>query len=249
MRNSAVNLAAALTVLGASTASAPGSVIEIPSSISGGIHADGLFFESMLNYFVGYSHPSTPIERRNWFLFDLAGVGGPIVGGKLKLYLPGDHTLGEVSGYLSSDPSEDYMISGTPVTPAAFWDMSLGLGVTTPAMAAAIFGTLGSGAPYGLTSINIDHSGSMVEITLTPHAIADLNASIGGHFVIGGRLLDIHPDMPDPLYPTELVFAYTTIPATGAPFPMLELEIIPAPGSAALLAIGGTLAARRRRGG
>lgn len=222
------------------------AVVEIESTISGGIHADGLFFPGMMNYFVGYSIPSTPIERRNWFLFDLAGVSETVVSGRLKLYLPGDHELLEPSGYVSSDSHEVFRISGSPAPSEMFWDMFLDMGGVTPGIAAAIFGTLGSGAPFGITTVTIDDSGRDVVIELTPTAIDALNASLGSHFVIGGRLTDIHPDAPG-MPPSELVFAYTDIPHTGMPLPRLELDLIPAPSSGAVLATAGLLAARRRR--
>jgi hypothetical protein len=108
-----------------------------------------------------------------------------------------------------------------------------------------MFDTLGTSMPYGMTTISGDACGSDVIIELTDGALPALNAAIGDHIVMGGRLEDLHaePGMP----PAELAFAYTDIPHEVMPLPRLELEIIPEPASAIAIGIAGLWIARRRR--
>lgn len=226
---------------------AQSGVVELESVISGGFHADGVHFHHTMNYHVGYSIPSTPIERRNWFMFNLADVSGPIVGAKLKLWLSGGAT--GPTGYLSSDPHEEFMISGTPYPWEMFMDAFTGSPAITPPIVADMFTTLGVGVPFGFSLIGPGHAGTDIEIEFTLEGLAALNASIGSPFMIGGRLTDLHPDDPDPFFPAELVFAHSDIPHPFYPMPRLELVIIPAPGSAAVACLGMLLAANRRRRG
>lgn len=217
--------------------------VEISSTFSGGIH-DGATSPGFMNYYVGYSVPSTPSERRNYFIFDLAGVTTPVASAKFKLFLPGGPSL--PLGYVSSDPTEDYRISGSGFAWTAFADAFAG--AATPPMLSAMFGTMGTGSAYGLTTISAGDGGTDIVIDLSLAAIMDINASLGDHFLITGRLPDIHPALPG-TPPSELVFAYSDIPHPLMPFPRLELTFVPVPGAGAALGIAcGVAAARRRRG-
>lgn len=220
------------------------ATIEISSSFSGGIY-DGATTPGFFNYYIGYSIPSTPSERRNYFIFDLAGVTTPVMSAKFKLFLPGGPTL--PLGYISSEPTEDYRISGS----GFHWTSFVGAfgGLATPPMLSAMFGTMGTGPAYGLTTISAADGGTDIVMDLSHAAIMDINASLGDHFLITGRLPDIHPSTPG-MPPSELVFAYTDIPHPLMPLPRLELTFVPSPGAAGVLAvaIGVTAAQRRRRG-
>lgn len=234
-RAAARALALALAGLGA-TGIARGSPIVIESSFSGGIWDGGVTAPHFMNYFVGYSIPSTPVERRNYFLFNLADVDDMVVGARLKLFLPGP-------GFTSSDPTEDYRVSGSAAPWHAFYDAFTG--VATPAMLEAMFDTMGApGAPYGTVTISPAEAGSDVVIELLPSALAAINASIGDMFVVTGRLTDLHIASPG-IPPAELVFAHSNIPDDAMPFPRLELFMIPEPATAVLLMFG--VAAVRRR--
>ncbi len=222
---------------------APASADEIISTFSGGIHVDGTTSPGFFNYFVGYSVPSTPAERRNYFIFDLAGITTPVASAKLKLFLPGGPSM--VSGFISSEPTEDYRISGSPF-PSTAYATAFGGGAPGPLLS-AMFPTMGAGPAYGLKTISGDASGTDIEIDLSIAAILDINASLGSMFLITGRLSDIHPAAPG-TPPSELVFAYTDIPDPLIPFPRLELTFVPAPGACVPLAVAGmALLIRRRR--
>jgi len=215
--------------------------IELTSTFSSGIY-DGGTSPGFFNYYIGYSFPSTPSERRNYFIFDLAGVTTPVASATFKLFLPGGPLL--PLGFISSDPTEDYRISGSGFSWTAFAE-AFG-GTASPAMLSAMFGTMGTGPAYGLTTISAADGGSDIVMTLSPAAIMAINASLGDHFLITGRLPDIHPSMPG-MPPSELVFAYTDIPHPLMPFPRLELTFVPSPGAGGPLAVAGVLMLLRRR--
>lgn len=236
-----------LGFFGCVASSAQAGVVELESVISGGFHADGVHFHHHANYHVGYTMPSSPVERRNWFMFNLADVSGPIVGAKLKLWLSGGET--GPMGYLSSDPHEEFMISGTPYPWETFMDAFTGSPAITPPIVADMFTTLGVGVPFGVSLIGPGHAGSYVEIEFTIEGLAALNDSIGSPFMVGGRLTDLHIDEPDPFFPAELVFAHSDIPHPDYPMPRLELVVIPAPGSAVAVCLGVLVAPTRRRRG
>lgn len=217
--------------------------VEITSTFSGGIHAGGGTTPGFMNYYVGYAVPSTPVERRNYFIFDLADVHEPVVSATLKLYLPGGPSL--PLGYISSDPTEDYRLTGSTFHWTAFASAFGGMG--SPAMLDAMFGTMGDGPIYGVTVLSVDDGGTDVEIELSAAAIATINASLGSHFLVTGRLTDLHPAVPG-TPPAELAFAYTDIPHPLMPMPRLELVGVPAPASAMIgLLAAGSVSTRRRR--
>jgi len=229
-------------VLVAGAPVATGEILELTSTFSGGIYASGTTTPGFMNYYVGYAVPSTPIERRNYFIFDLTTVPGPVVSATLKLYLPGAPFF--PSGFISSDPTEDYRVSGSAFAWTAYAE-AFG-GSATPPMLSAMFGTMGSGPAYGLVGVSGDDSGTDISISLSPAAITDINASLGSMFLVTGKLADIHPDAPG-TPPAELLFAYTDIPDPMMAMPRLEIEYVPAPGAPALLCAGLVVMARRRR--
>lgn len=227
-----------------STAALP-VTIEIDSVITSGFFEGGIHFPHHMNYFVGYSIPSAPIERRNFFVFVLGDVHDAILSAKLKLYLPGPPEL--PVGYISSDPVETYKISGTPAPASFFMDAFFGEEYVTPPMVEAAFETLGGDPMFGMAEISVMDAGSDIVIDLNAEGVAALNGALGDMFVIGGRLSDIHIDEPG-IPPAELVFAYTDVGAhPHLIMPRLELTLVPEPATLAVLGPGLLLLLRRRR--
>ncbi|MBX3317044.1 MAG: hypothetical protein KF902_09315 [Phycisphaeraceae bacterium] len=237
----ATRSALAIAMLSPWTLLANATPIEVSSSFSGGIYDGGLTTPGFFNYYVGYSFPSSPPERRNFFIFDLSDIDTPVTGARIKLFLPGGPTL--PSGYISSDPVEFYRVSGSAFPWTAYVE-AFG-GTATGPMLSAMFSTMGgSASAYGVVGISIDDSGTDIIIELGGSAIADINAALGSAFLVTGRLTDIHPGAPG-MPPSELVFAYTDIPHPLMPLPRLELDIIPAPHS--ILPLLPLILAPRRR--
>lgn len=231
--------AAVIAGIIAVTASAHG--IEISAYLSGNFGADGSVSNSpgFQNHYVGTTFiGSTPIpERRNFFLFDVSGVSAPIVSAKLKLYVPiapPDSGM----GYISVDPTEDYLVTGTPFTPAEIATAGI-----PPGVAMAMFGTFGSGSAYALDTVSIDNLGEDLVMPLSTAALIDLNTArlTSGKWAATGRLTTL--GTPPPPFADQLLFSFTD--PTGAvaattPFPRLEFETVPEP--ATLVAVGAGMA-------
>ncbi len=194
-------------------------------------------------------------EFRNFFVFDLSGIGaGTVLGGTLKLINPlidesvfgdppGDNDPIIGNGFFSNDASETYEVTsytlpgGTTVTDLV--DGNPGLG---------IYGNLGTGAAYGSVVVTSLDNPSVQNIALNPTFVTDANAASGiGSLVIGGRVTTVDGDLTD----TEWVFAWTDLnplayqPGDGGV--VLTLELIPEPSSMGLLGLGVLLCAFRRR--
>lgn len=221
--------------------------IEIDAYHSGTFGADGSVSNSpgFQNHYVGNTFVGsvpTP-ERRNFFLFDVSGAGGPIVSAKLKLYVPKFPPDGGF-GYISPDPTETYLVTSTPFTADEIATPGI-----PPGLGAAMFATFGMGTPYGVEVASKDSMGTDLVITLDMSAIDALNAAVfgSGKWVATGRLTTLagHPPLTD-----QLLFAFTD--PTGAvapvtPYPRLEYEIVPEPCSMLALGVAGLALRRRRR--
>lgn len=221
--------------------------VEVESYLTGNFGADGTVTNSpgFQNHYVGNTFVgSTPTpERRNFFLFDVSGAAAPIMSAKLKLYVPkfpGDGGF----GYISPDPTEDFLVTSTPFSA----DDIAAAGIPPP-VAMAMFGTFGTGIPYGVTTASVDSMGTDLIIDLDGSALADLNAArLGtGKWAATGRLTTLagHPPLTD-----QLLFSFTD--PTGAlapetPFPRLEYTMVPEPATLSVLAIGALALLRRKR--
>lgn len=215
----------------------------------GSSKGDGtLFPPATFNYSAGrelhYStgalgSPLAPMDRKNYFLFDLSGVSGPIVSATLEVY----------AGILESvDPFEVYDLVA-PLDPgAAVGDASMLLASNAvgpsafdepldPAVmvAAALHGNLsGDPTPLGSVMISPADDGSMVSIALGPFGLAYLNALAGGPVLLGGSV----PTALPPASPQQ-PFGFTglDIPGGDPLTPTLVLEVVPEPASLWLLAV------------
>ncbi|MBX3362654.1 MAG: hypothetical protein KF705_14620 [Phycisphaeraceae bacterium] len=78
----------AIAMLSPCTPRAISQLPSVSSSFSGGIYDGGLTTPGFFNYYVGYSFPSSPPERRNFFIFDLSDIDAPVTGARIKLLLP-----------------------------------------------------------------------------------------------------------------------------------------------------------------
>ena len=237
---------AACVVAMLSATCALGETVTIESYLSGGYGEHGGYTAttSFQNYFVGYTSPSHVPERRNYFLFDLSGITpGTVVSAKLLLYVPlfaPEFTTDPGPGYISPDPVEDYLITGTTVPPSVIADP------THPAaVAMGIFATFGTGPMMGSAPATASNMGGDLMIPITPFGVTGINLFAGGDFAITGRLTSLERRMG---VLDELLFSFTDIPGDGMiDKPRLVLEIIPEPGAVALMFSSAALTLRRRR--
>ena len=226
----------------------PANAIIIESFRTGGYTEDGGYTSMaspVQNYFVGYTSPSSPTERRNYFVFSLAPLGGtPVIGGALRLYIPKfapGVTTDPGDGYNSPDATETYRISETPVHPSELVDPT-----NSVPEAVGYWGTLGTGTSFGEITVGAGAMGFDIDIPLTPAAIAAINSVPGGGSIaIGGRLMSLlhRESVLD-----ELLFSFSDIPGSGdIDLPRLDLIMAPEPTSGLGLALLGMWMFRRCR--
>ena len=190
------------------------------------------------NYAVGGGQDG--YTRNNYFQFDLSGVSGPITSATLRVYNPNAPVSpGFPYGYTSSDPTENYAVFDVS-TPAA--DLAAGYGIGSLA-GQAIFGDLGSGQNFGMTTVSLADNGKFVEISLNASGLAALNAA-HGLFALGGTITTL-----DALVNKESLFASAYLSSVAPNVPQLVISSVPEPSESALWMAGlGLLglAARRR---
>jgi hypothetical protein len=167
-----------------------------------------------------YPYPQGIVEN-DFFTFDLTGIQGTIQSATLTM------TTGNIG-------------SPNPAETIDFWD------VQTPASvlnakggpSASIVNDLGSGKNYG--SFQVPMTGAappVLSFSLNANAIADMNASLGGYFSIGGSM----EGQPAPNV-DRFVFGVTQ----GDPV-QLQLVVVPEPGLGSLILLAGAGWAMRAR--
>ena len=188
-----------------------------------------------------------PLEYRNFFVFDLSGVEGPISSAVLRAYNPSFQVPGDTAnGFASLAPFETYELFDVDSSIPAMLTSTAGV---------SFFDDLGSGQSYGSYSVSAAQNGSVISFQLSGTALADLNAS-SGFFAIGGALTSLA------FGPTqEHIFAFTAgyygSSSVSNNTRELVLTIIPEPATATLVMLGfATLGIKsrsrtgdRRRGG
>jgi hypothetical protein len=208
----------------------PAAALIIPATDTGWYRDDGTHDPDNVNYVTGFATDwaisQIPTEWRNFFVFDLSGVG-LVSSATLRAYLVTE--LGfRGPGYLSPDASETW----------GLYDVSTNLGdLTEGAGGVGAFSDLGSGVAFGQAIVSASDMGSFIEVTLNAAALASIG-SAGGLWALGGRLLDLGGADP------EVIFAFSDQD------PRVELELtraVPAPTTSFLLALGlGALCWTRR---
>ena len=188
----------------------------------------------------------TPMFRKNYFVFDLSGVGTTITAAKLKLF----------TGVLeTADPFELYAMH-------AITDMGAALAITsdlaasgsmsdfdeTTDAAKTLYGKLSDGpVVLATTFIGHDMDGAFIEIGFTDAGVGYLNGFLGSKVVLSGFV----PTAIPPAFPQQ-PFGFTgpDIPAGSPLTPLLDLTLtpVPEPSTVLLLAAGvACLVLRRAR--
>lgn len=200
--------------------------------------------------------PLMPMERRNYFVFDLTGVTDTITSGSLLLF---------AGVYESVDPTEAFALRPISDQIGALADAdALGAPGTVPGdfdspadplvgMAAALFTKIPPfpGPPMlGGAMISAGMDGTIISIALTPEGVGFLNSHLGERVILGGTCptAEPGPGHPPPDSPQQpFGFTGVDIPGGSPLAPKLSLTTVPAPGAAGLLLALGLTAARRRR--
>jgi hypothetical protein len=146
-----------------------GTVVLTPTTAGTRIDSGSPFFGS---YSLGWFPGGDPINvSRNFFVFDLSGVVGPITSATLRLENP-------ASGYVSSDAAETFGVFDVTSPIAA---------VITPFSDSAVYTDLGTGTQYGSINVGASANGTIIEIPLNALAVTFLNGA-SGEIALGGAL-------------------------------------------------------------
>jgi hypothetical protein len=170
-------LAALLVLGGPSPASAATQTFDTSqSAFNAGIDNQGWWSDTLSpagggNYFVG----DLGGAHNNFFTFNLAALSGTVVSARL-----------EVVRYTSGSGATETLGLFDVSTDAAT------LNTQTASPDPAIFGDLGSGRSYGTYTLStVGDPNEIIALPLNSAAVADINASRGGFFSIGGTLFSV----------------------------------------------------------
>jgi hypothetical protein len=117
---------------------------------------------------------------RAFIVFEMPQLSGSITGASLRL---------ELEAYLSGEECETFKVMSVN-TPARAMGMTYLPGA---AAGQAIIDDLGNGSVYGHATVTADDVGRVLEISLSPEAIQDMQAAAGALFAIGIQLGQIDP--------------------------------------------------------
>lgn len=185
--------------------------------------------------------PLVPMMRKNYFVFDLGALDGPIASAKLVLWTG---TLESVDGF------EDFvLVETTEVGPALGLAAALAGGESSADFdepgdplvgdAKSLFGLLGDGAILlGGIGLTADDDDTFVEIAFTPAALGYLSSFVGGKLVLAGLVPTTIPGS-SPQQPFGLTGP--DIPGGDPKTPMLVVTTVPEP-PMVLMSLFGVLA-------
>jgi hypothetical protein len=176
------------------------------------------------NYIVGDVASTDQVPRqvsRNFFVFDLSGIGGQINGASLNLFNP-------ANGFSSRDGFVTYRVFDVSTAVSTLVSHEFG----PPGV--EIYGDLGTGTQYGEHLASAADDATTIAISLNATALAALNQSTG-LFAFGGAIATL-----DQVESSEYVFGFTGIDqGPGTTQLVLVVDAIPEPNSAYLF--GSTL--------
>jgi hypothetical protein len=218
------------------------------------------------NYSVGYElhysagalfTPLAPMDRNNYFVFDLSSLPGPIT--SATLVLPAG-MLESVDGMEVFDvvtptaplialSDAGFLMGASGAGPSAFdapTDMAVGV-------AMALYGNIegGTGSPIGSLALTPADDFTTVSIPLSALGVTYLNGFLGGTVLLGGSVPSIVVASGDPQQPFG--FTAPVIPGTGPTVPKLIVTAVPEASSLLFVAVGaamvgsGAMRARWRR--
>jgi hypothetical protein len=211
------------------------------------------------NYSVGYElhysagalrTPLAPMDRNNYFVFDLSSLPGPITAA--TLVLPAgmlespvdmvevfDVVIPTAPGIALADAGA--LLGAFGAGPSAFdspMDPAVGI-------AGALYGNIegGTGSPIGSKTITTADDLTMISIPLSVTGVTYLNGFLGGVVFLGGSVPSIVVGTGTPQQP----FGFTSpvIPGSGPTVPMLLVSAVPEASSLLCVAVGAAVVGGR----
>jgi len=212
--------------------------------------------------------PLAAMDRKNYFLFDLAGVSGTITGASLLLYVGptdtpafADDPFTTMHGYESMDATETFELLETTDPDGAKMlagDLLTGLGSGPMAFdepgdplvgaAGSLYAKLGDGGPLATppTTFSAADDGMTVSIPLSPAGLTYLNTFVGDVVILAGALPsavpeeDVPPFIAGDTFIPQAVFGFTGPDLVGGDplSPKLDITVVPEPSTVALSILG-----------
>lgn len=201
-----------------------------------------------LHYGTGFLGSAlAPLNRNNYFVFDLSGAPAMIATATLKIHAGTLESIDTVEEFVLLAPFDPggalgdagFLMSAHAAGTSAFDDPGdLAIGV-----AMAMHDNIAGGAgPLGAAAITFADDGVLLSIPLMPAGVAYLNGMLGGMAILGGTVTTAPPP-GTPQQPFGLTGP--DLPGGDPLTPHLEVTYVPEPASLFLLAIGGLILSRR----
>ncbi len=260
MRPRTIQLAVAVALLGVIALPLDAAIVTLTATDSGFVteaggsaKGDGAFPTSATyNYSVGfelhyatgnYSGTFAPMDRKNYFVFDLTSVTDPIVSATLML---------NAGTYESVHPTESYAVAATSDAAGALMRIDSLLashfigstefdGPADPAITKAmeLHGLLADGPLLGGIMVSAGLDDTTLSIPILPGYVS---AFLGTRLVLGGKVLTVFPPDGTPQQP----FGFTDFDVPGAGPLVAKLVLttldstgtVPEPSTAALAIVG-----------
>jgi hypothetical protein len=200
MKNKRVKVIAFLFVMLACTivaSMASAAIVQLDAIYSGWYGNNGRHIAGNDNYAIGDYEVTDGLVTRNFFVFDLSGIGTalPIGAATLSVYNPSSP-----NGYDSADPTETWSLWDVYHSIA---DLTANHAVADP-VGLSIYDDLGGTNFLGSKVVSAADNGSLISVLLNNNALALLNAARGSQWAVGGSLTSL-----DGVDNTEFLFGNT----------------------------------------